>query len=53
MYPGLTRVEPLARSTVRFGPSAPARISTVTVSKIAGAIWQATVRFQISEYRRN
>ena len=31
----------------------PASISTATVSKIAGAIWQATVRFQISEYSRN
>ena len=46
-------IKPLARSTVRSGPSAPARISTATVSNIAGAIWQATVRFQINEYSRN
>jgi len=38
MYPGVTKVEPLARNTVRFGPSSPASISTATVSKIAGAI---------------
>ena len=32
--------------------SRPASSSTATVSNIAGAIWHATVRFQISEYRR-
>ena len=31
----------------------PASMSTATVSNTAGAIWQATVRFQISEYSRN
>ena len=43
----------MARNTERSLPSWPESMSTATVSKIAGAIWRATVRFQISEYRRN
>ncbi len=38
-------VEPVARNTADLAPQSR---STATVSRVAGIIWQATVRFQIS-----
>ena len=46
--PGNTTVVPLARKLC----SLPAARSTDTVLSVAGTIWQATARFQISSYRR-
>ncbi|MCY1451428.1 hypothetical protein D9M71_682950 [compost metagenome] len=44
--PGTTTVVPLARNTC----SLPADRSTLTVLSVAGIIWLATARFQISSY---
>ncbi len=46
--PGTTTVVPLARKLCAL----PAASSTLTVLSVAGIIWQATARFQISSYRR-
>ena len=46
--PGSTTVDPVARKAL----PAPQARSTATVSSVAGIIWQAMVRFQISSYRR-